>query len=207
MRIAKRTSEPITLPYRKYEMDAGIDLCAYGDYEIQPFDYLIIKTEIFIELPKNTMGWITNKSRNNFLIGAGVVDEGYQGELLIKVFNPTKYPIKIQHGQPVAQLIILPILKPDLEWVRFEDLYQNKSERGRTGGISNNLYKVQTDFGLVDVEVIKENGDGTVWVRALSGHPFSGWLTDKNLGGSVKESNDTFWFSEAKISKGKLIES
>ncbi|MEM4134570.1 MAG: hypothetical protein QXV73_05175 [Candidatus Micrarchaeia archaeon] len=139
MKIAKRTENKIILPYRKHEKDAGIDLCANGDYIIEPFDVKVISTGVSVDIPENCMGWITNKSRSNFLVGAGVVDEGYTGELLVKIFNPTKYEVKINHGDAIAQLIILPILRPDLEWVLSIDFFDSKSERGESGGIKSNL--------------------------------------------------------------------
>ena len=107
-------NELAKLPTRKHETDAGLDLYANERVQILPGEFRIVKTGISIELPKNTFGWITNKSRNNFLIGGGIVDEGYTGELLVKVFNPTQLPVSIVLNQAFAQLLVIPIVKPEV---------------------------------------------------------------------------------------------
>jgi len=139
MKITKRVTGSIVPPRRKYPSDAGIDLFSFGDYKIEPHSIGIIRTGVSIEIPKNCMGWITNKSSSNFLVGAGVVDEGYQGEILIKVFNVLSEPLIINHGKAVAQLIILPILRPDLEWVLVDDFFSDETQRGERGGIHDSV--------------------------------------------------------------------
>jgi dUTP pyrophosphatase len=135
MRICKRTKEPITIPTRKHRTDAGIDLYAVGEYVIPPNKVAVIHTGVSVEIPSDCMGFITNKSRSNFLVGAGVIDEGYQGELLVKIFNVLDSELIIKNGDPVAQLIIVKILKPDLEWVTEEEFLSNITERHQEGGI------------------------------------------------------------------------
>ncbi len=139
MKICKRTEEPVVLPRRKHPTDAGLDLYSIKDYIISPHSFCVVQTGVSVEIPENCMGWITNKSSSNFLVGAGVVDEGYQGELLVKVFNVLDEPIEIKYGQAVAQLIILPILRPDLEWVLSNDFFSKETLRGESGGIKNSL--------------------------------------------------------------------
>ena len=82
------------------------------------------------------MGLVLPKSRNNFLLGGGVVDSGYQGEVLIKVFNILSEYLKISSGQAVAQLLVIPIETPTAIEVSIQDLYKEKSPRGETGGIA-----------------------------------------------------------------------
>lgn len=122
-------------PVRKHEQDAGLDIAAYGDYLLYPFSIGLIHTGLAVEIPKNCMGWITNKSSSNFLVGAGVVDEGYQGELIIKVFNCTDSIVEIKNGEFVAQLIILPILKPEIREVTQDEFYSVSTKRASSGGI------------------------------------------------------------------------
>lgn len=136
--------ETAKAPTRKHETDAGIDLYADMGYtydtqpkvEIFPNEYAIVNTGVTVEIPKGFFGWITNKSKNNFLIGGGIVDEGYQGELLVKVINPTGMRVTINHHDPIAQLLILPCLITPVEIVDKSKVHKESSSRGADGGIA-----------------------------------------------------------------------
>jgi dUTP pyrophosphatase len=139
MRVAKIYSDAL-IPTRKNPTDAGLDLyllVPFGEdvITLYPDSVNILHTGITVEIPKGTFGWITNKSRNNFLIGGGIIDEGYQGELLVKVINPTDKNIILYHGNAIAQLLIIPIIIPDVEYVLLDDIHQNSTSRGNDGGI------------------------------------------------------------------------
>lgn len=144
MRFAKLYEDAIA-PTRKHSTDAGIDFYAYGDYIIEPNSYKTIKTGITVEIPNRTFGLLKPKGRSNYLIGAGVVDEGYQGEILVKVFNPTLARLVFRNGVPVAQMVIIPIHTASPYEVSLEEIHQEKTERSATGGIVS-----QTEFEFVD---------------------------------------------------------
>lgn len=142
LKFSKITETPIPSPTRKNPTDAGIDLYAnlldftlIGRLSIHANEYEIVHTGFTVEIPENCFGWITNKSRNNFLIGGGIIDQGYQGELLVKIINPTKDTITIHHGDAIAQLIIVPTTFLGLRIVDSGDIHQNKTDRGNDGGI------------------------------------------------------------------------
>lgn len=122
-------------PTRKHDTDAGLDVYAYGDYIIKPHSYKIVRTGIAVETPPDCMTLIKAKSRSDYLIGGGVVDHGYTGEILVKVINPIadRFDVIIRHGDPVAQLIVLPIWIEEIEEVDEFDLID--LGRGDTGGI------------------------------------------------------------------------
>lgn len=135
-------------PKRKYVGDAGIDLYLYlGELDeedsinkelyvhIPANSMYICKTGVTVEIPDGYFGWITNKSRNDFLIGGGIVDAGYQGELLVKVINPVDWDLELVQGQAIAQLLIIPCETPEVLMVSSSDIHQDKTERGNTGGI------------------------------------------------------------------------
>jgi len=124
------------LPTRKNSQDAGLDLYSIEQKTLQSLDCCIIRTGVSVDIPKGYVGLVLPKSRNNFLLGGGVVDAGYQGEILIKIFNVTFNWLEIDFGQAVAQLLIVPIETPKAEAVSTGDLYQETSERGRNGGIA-----------------------------------------------------------------------
>jgi dUTP pyrophosphatase len=131
------------LPTRKHPKDAGIDLYAclheeialYGYITIEPHSYEIIPTGVTIEIPEGYAGLVWPKGKADFLIGGGVVDEQYQGELLVKIFNPTAKPLYIYHHSPIAQLVIQPVLTEPVVEFSLAGIHKEKTDRGSTGGI------------------------------------------------------------------------
>jgi len=134
LKIAKLVPNA-TVPTRKHPEDAGIDLYASQDLIIPPLSQRIVSTGITIELPAGTVGLLKPKGRSNHLLGAGVVDAGYQGEILIKVFNPISEELKIRVGDAIGQLLVIPILTPVVSEVDLSEIHQDNSQRGDTGGI------------------------------------------------------------------------
>jgi len=134
LKIAKLVPDA-TMPTRKHPEDAGIDLYASQAIIIPPFSQRIVSTGITIELPEGTVGLLKPKGRSNHLLGAGVVDAGYQGEILVKIFNPINEELNIKIGDAIGQLLIIPILTPVVSEVELSEIHQNNSQRGDTGGI------------------------------------------------------------------------
>ena len=142
MKVAK-IRPTATIPTRKTSLDAGMDL--YLDLKttmvkgifsyIYPQEVVIAETGITVEIPEGCFGWVTNKSGSDYLVGGGIVDQGYQGELLVKIFNPTDETITLEHGQKIAQLLIIPCKILGIEEVELKDIHQEKSERSADGGI------------------------------------------------------------------------
>lgn len=171
IRVAKLNKDAI-LPTRKNKTDAGLDLYAcLGDEHksktskriIIPYnENRIIPTKIMIELPKGYFGWITNKSSKDYLIGGGIVDEGFQGELLVKVINVTKNHISIYHGDAVAQLLILPHTRPNVILVEPVEILEVVTDRGKDGGINkqNELVDDNYNYEMDDFyyDVYRERG-------------------------------------------------
>ncbi len=121
---------------RKHFTDAGMDVYSLNDISINPYSYQVVKTGITVDFLDNTVAFVWPKSRSNFLVGAGVIDSSYQGEILIKIFNILDKELKIKKHQGIAQIVITPVLCPLIKEV--DEIHQNKTERGETGGISGN---------------------------------------------------------------------
>lgn len=139
MRI--KLDENAIMPTRAHETDAGLDLYAPNDVLVWrsvadeskvDVGSCIIDTGVHIELPPNTVGMIKSKSGLNTksgLICEGVIDEGYTGSIKVKLYNLTSKIYTINAGDKIAQLVILPIVKPELELV--DEL--EATERGDNG--------------------------------------------------------------------------
>ncbi len=134
IRIARLRPDAI-LPSRKHPQDAGLDLYAVETTLVAPHGFAIVPTGITMEIPAGLVGLIKPKGRSNHLMGAGVVDAGYQGEILVKVSNPSDYPLTFAPGDPIGQIILLPVLTPQVEEVSSDRIHTNTSERGGNGGI------------------------------------------------------------------------
>lgn len=69
---------------------------------------------------------------NNGIVSEGVIDSGYTGSIVVKLYNHGGYDYKVKAGDKISQLVILPILTPELEPVDSVEEF-GKSERGSDG--------------------------------------------------------------------------
>ena len=122
-------------PTRKHPTDAGVDVYALTDNFLWPFSYKNIHTGVTFEIPAGTMLEVRPKGRNNHLIGAGVIDAGYQGEIVIKVVNYTWKPMRIKQGDAIAHLVQVPVICDAVEEVDSTQVHAERSARAGTGGI------------------------------------------------------------------------
>ena len=120
------------IPERAHDTDAGLDLKSPINITVPARGSVIIDTGVHIQLPPGTAGMLKSKSGLNVKHGItseGVIDEGYTGSIVVKLYNHTfdDYPVNI--GDKISQLVIVPILTPELEFV--DDL--EGGERGDNG--------------------------------------------------------------------------
>ena len=120
------------MPTRAHEADAGLDLYAREDAIVSAKESVTFDTGVHIELPPDTVGFIKSKSGLNVkhgLTSEGVIDEGYTGSIAVKLYNHGGYDYKVKRGDKISQLVILPIVKPNLEVVDSLD----ETDRGSNG--------------------------------------------------------------------------
>lgn len=128
----KKLVEEAHLPERAYGDDAGADLFSIEQVTIQPHSPAKIRTGIAVALPKKTCGIIWGKSSvetKGLVTIAGLVDEGYRGEIIVCMFNLTDKIQIIEKDQKIAQLVVLPVKYPKFKLVK--DL--PKTKRGEAG--------------------------------------------------------------------------
>ena len=120
-------------PTRAHPQDAGLDLYAMEDQAILEGCSASFDTGVHMLLPEGTYGKIEGKSGLNVRCGVvslgGVIDEGYTGSVVVKLYNLGDKPYMIRKGDKIAQLIIMPCVKPVLRQV--EGFAQ--TERGENG--------------------------------------------------------------------------
>jgi dUTP pyrophosphatase len=121
------------MPTRAHKDDAGLDLYARDTVFLNARGSVIIDTGVHIELPANTVGFLKSKSGLNckygITSGEGVIDVGYTGSIRVKLYNNSGTGYLIKKGDKISQLVILPILTPDLELVN----EFKATERGANG--------------------------------------------------------------------------
>ena len=67
---------------------------------------------------KNTVGFLKSKSGLNIKHGItseGVIDVGYTGSIMVKLYNHGSKHYKVCKGDKISQLVILPCRLPELE--------------------------------------------------------------------------------------------
>ena len=122
-----------TSPTRAYGDSAGIDIHSAHDYKITPLGMKEVLTDIRVKLPKGTYGRIAARSgattAKQIIIGAGVIDPNYVGNITIPVFNLSDTDCLINAGSSFAQLICERIAKPTI--IKVPEL--SHTERGEKG--------------------------------------------------------------------------
>lgn len=126
------------MPTRAHEFDAGLDIySADDDVYIYPRSSELFDTGVHIQLPKNTVGFLKSKSGlnvNHSLTSEGVIDCGYTGSIVVKLYNHSDRSYRVRKGDKISQLVILPCLLPELEVVdSLEDTERGTDGFGSTG--------------------------------------------------------------------------
>lgn len=116
--------------------DAGMDFKCRWHTEIQPFSEKVIGTGVTVEIPEGFVGILKPKSRDTFLVGAGVIEWTYVGELKFRLFNTSPEPILFRRGDYLGQMIIVSNLEPEPVEVDPEVIHQRHTDRGASGGIN-----------------------------------------------------------------------
>ena len=136
------------LPTRAHETDAGLDLYTPVDVkvpgcssdvwdEFAEVGSATIDTGVHMEIPKGYVGFVKSKSGLNVRYGLtaeGVIDCGYTGSIVVKLYNHTNNEYLFGAGEKIAQLVLLPIITPDLEQVdSLEDTDRGSNGFGSSG--------------------------------------------------------------------------
>ena len=115
----KKLSQSAVMPCKAHASDAGFDLASVEEVTIEPNSRYAINTGIAVEIPLGYYGMVLGRSGNTMrkgLVGqTGIIDTGYYDAIKVMAFNTTETPIKINIGDRVGQLIIVPHLECDFE--------------------------------------------------------------------------------------------
>ena len=130
--VSVKLDEGAKKPTRAHSTDAGLDLYARETQVVPARESATFDTGVHIELPVGTAGFLKSKSGLNIkhgLTGEGVIDAGYTGSIVVKLYNNSGYDYTVHAGDKISQLVILPICTPKVEIV--DSLAE--TERGDSG--------------------------------------------------------------------------
>lgn len=135
LRIQK-LREDAHIPTYAHVDDAGMDIRTPERVVVPAGERVIIPTGLAFELPPQTVGLVWDKSglaaRYGITTLSGVLDAGYRGELKIVALNTSRDDYTFESGDKVTQLLIQPIVHPEIE----ETDALGESDRG-TGGFGS----------------------------------------------------------------------
>lgn len=100
-------------PIRAHETDAGLDLRSPFDFAVPAKGFAIIDTGVHLEIPRGFVGFLKSKSGLNVkhgIVSEGVIDAGYTGSIVAKLYNLSDTDYYIKAGDKITQLVILPII-------------------------------------------------------------------------------------------------
>lgn len=120
---------------------------------------ILATTQEYIKLPKDVAAFITGRSSIGrlglFIENAGFIDPAFQGQLTLELYNSANYPIRLEIGRRVAQIVLF---KLDEE---SENPYCGKYQ-GQMGAVSSKIFlddEVLIRKNKNEAKKVKEKGD------------------------------------------------
>ena len=120
-------------PKKAHEEDAGYDLRSPKTVMLKAHGCICIDTGVHMAIPAGFYGKLESKSGLNVKRGivslGGVIDSGYTGSIVTKLYNLSGREYMFRRGDKVVQIIIQPCAGPLMEIVESLD----DTERGGGG--------------------------------------------------------------------------
>ena len=121
--LVKKLQPSVKLPSYKTNGASGMDLMAYIDksIELKPGKSCLVPTGLSVAFPKEYEIQIRPRSglaaKNNISVlnTPGTIDSDYRGEIKVILFNHGKKNFKINNNDRIAQMILTPVIRMDLE--------------------------------------------------------------------------------------------
>lgn len=126
-----RTDRMVISPTRSNPSDAGLDVYAFlsEPIEIAWGESAVIPTGLKFGIPHGYMIEVKNRSsvaaKKGLVVGACVIDSGYDGEVFINLHNIGRNTQKIFHGDKIAQLVMVPVVHFYPKEVTVDALYRH----------------------------------------------------------------------------------
>tara|TARA_R110002049_G_scaffold44005_1_gene129073 strand:- start:1602 stop:2060 length:459 start_codon:yes stop_codon:yes gene_type:complete len=137
-----KIEEQVKTPSRSNPSDAGLDIFAHlgkiGDHKsVLPSSSILIPTGLKFGVPHGYMLQVMNRSsiaaKRGLVVGAHVVDSGYNGEVFINLHNVGSRSQDIYHGDKIAQLVMIPVVPFRAMENLDNDLYNDRISISKRG--------------------------------------------------------------------------
>ncbi len=137
-----RPNPDLPLPSYKTELASGMDLHAdlERDLVLQSLERHAVPTGLAIEIPPGFEGQVRPRSGLALKDGItclntpGTIDADYRGELKVILVNLSAQPVTLKRGERIAQLVIAPVSRANLEEVAdLSDTSRGDGGFGSTG--------------------------------------------------------------------------
>ena len=138
----RRLDGGLPLPVRAHPTDAGIDLHAAHDCELEPGHRALVGTGVAVAIPAGYVGLVHPRSGLAARAGLsivnapGTVDAGYRGEIKVNLVNldPAE-PVRVGRGDRIAQLLVQRVELWDVVEVdELDETARGEGGHGSTGG-------------------------------------------------------------------------
>lgn len=133
----KRLSPNAVVPKYAHPGDSGMDICSIEDVSILPHSFAKIATGIAAVIPDGYEIQVRPRSGMQCvkgIVGAwGTVDTLYRGEIGVALYNHTDDAYDVHVGDRIAQLVLAPVVRAEIEEVSEID---TDTDRG-TGGFGS----------------------------------------------------------------------
>jgi len=144
--LVKRLNPEVKLPEYKTSGSSGMDLMAFinGPIKIAPNTLELVPTGLSIAIPEDLeiqirpRSGLAAKSSIGVLNTPGTIDSDYRGELKVILFNHGNKDFIVNNNDRVAQMVLTPVIKMELEEV--DQL--PKTIRGSDGFGSTGKWKI-----------------------------------------------------------------
>ena len=121
--LVKKLKPSVKLPSYKTDGASGMDLMAYihKSIELKPGESCLVPTGLSVAFPKEyeiqirPRSGLAAKSNISVLNTPGTIDSDYRGEIKVILFNHGNKSFKINNNDRIAQMILTPVIKMDLE--------------------------------------------------------------------------------------------
>ena len=121
--LVKKLDPSVKLPSYKTNGASGMDLMAFinKSIELKPRESCLVPTGLSVAFPDEYEIQIRPRSglaaKNNISVlnTPGTIDSDYRGEIKVILFNHGKKNFKISNNDRIAQMILTPVIKMDLE--------------------------------------------------------------------------------------------
>ena len=140
--LIKKLDPKVQLPAYKTPGASGMDLIAFikDPINIKPKTSYLVPTGLSVAFSKEyeiqirPRSGLAAKKNISILNTPGTIDSDYRGEIKVIIFNHSKENFTINNGDRIAQMVLTPIIKMELEETNdLPDTIRGEGGFGSTG--------------------------------------------------------------------------